>query len=864
MTSSQRTLEIEGMHCAGCVANVERSLKAQPGVTDVVVNLATKKALVTVSDQQLDPIRLVQAVQNAGYSAKLPATQIALNISGMTCAGCVAAVEKSLRQVAGVNTAAVNLATNRALIEAQPQVATHALLAAVERAGYKAALVAANEASVVDEKKDELEFQQARRRMQIAWLLCAPMLALMLPELFFGVMWPDHFTHALVMFLASAAIVFWPGATTLRSAWNAARHGNANMDVLIVLGAFASLSTWLFGLLTTWLLAPSFAGVAGMIMAIHLTGRYIEARARGRASEAIKKLLQLGAKTVRVLRPSMIMNRAQMIEVEMPLQQLTVGDRFVVRPGEKIATDGKVLEGESAVDEAMISGEFLPVSKRAGDKVIGATMNQSGRLVIEATRVGRDTFLAQMIRLVEELQTTKVPIQAFADKVTAYFVPAIIALALVTLLVWFLFDEQLRDVLVALQNIFPWANASASALTLALSAFVAVLVIACPCALGLATPTALMVGSGLGAQRGVLIRRGEAIQTLKDIRAVVFDKTGTLTLGQPQVTEVFTREIIPPLRGARGVSSQHEENNNTPLKGGIIGDGALSEQKKATQELLALAASIEHASEHPLAKAIVAHAHKHEVGLLPVEEFANLPGQGTWGKIAGDAVLVGSPQALATRGVEITAIAEKLSALESAAQTLVLVARNRILLGGFALADTIRPEAQRVLARLREMNIATVMLTGDNRRTAEAIAQQLGIEHVIAEVLPEGKVEEIKKLQARFGAVAMVGDGINDAPALTAANVGIALGTGTDIAIAAADVTLVRGKLNDVITAIQLSRATFRKIKQNLFWAFFYNLLAIPLAVLGLLHPIIAEIAMASSSITVVSNANLLRRVRLE
>ncbi len=882
MKPSQLTLEIEGMHCAGCVANVERSLKAQPGVAEAVVNLATKKALVTASDSQLNPQQLVQAVRDAGYEAKVPATQITLNISGMTCAGCVASVEKALRHVAGVSAATVNLATNRALVELQPQVPVQSLITAVQNAGYQATLMRADEAPLADDKKDEQEYQQARRRMVLAWLLCLPMLALMLPELFFGVMWPNHLTHAIIMLLTSAAVVFWPGALTLRSAWNSASHGGANMDVLIAVGTLTSLLT---GVLVFFLPVTSFAGIAGMIMAIHLTGRYIEARARGRASEAIKKLLHLGAKTARVLRPSMIMNRATMIEVEIPLQQLAVGDRFVVRPGEKIATDGIVREGESAVDEAMISGEFLPVQKKSGDQVIGATMNQSGRLVVEATRVGRDTFLAQMIRLVEELQTTKVPIQAFADKVTAYFVPAIIALAVVTFVAWLLFDAQLRAGLLALQNIFPWANASATTVTLAVSAFVAVLVIACPCALGLATPTALMVGSGLGAQRGVLIRRGEAIQTLRDIRVVAFDKTGTLTLGQPHVTDIFARDDFSSSMKAEGVLTReqdkphHEDFTNqehtplAPLKGGknavnppLRGAGGvlMVPQNEAEKALLSLAASIENASEHPLAKAIVAHARMKEVPLLQVEEFANLPGQGTWGKIAGEAVLIGSPNALTARGVDIDGAAEELAAFERAAKTVVLVARNRKLLGGFALADTIRPEAPHVLARLHNMGITTVMLTGDNRRSAEAIAQSLGFALVVSEVLPQDKVTEIKNLQEKFGTVAMVGDGINDAPALTAADVGIALGSGTDIAIAAAGVTLVRGKLGDVITAIQLSRATFRKIKQNLFWAFFYNLLAIPLAVLGLLHPIIAELAMASSSITVVSNANLLRRVRLE
>jgi Cu+-exporting ATPase len=433
-----------------------------------------------------------------------------------------------------------------------------------------------------------------------------------------------------------------------------------------------------------------------------------------------------------------------------------------------------------------------------------------------------------MIRLVEELQTTKVPIQAFADKVTAYFVPAILGLAVLTFAGWYFLGEVLRTIPAALQPLLPWAGDSSSLITLAISAMVAVLVIACPCALGLATPTALMVGSGLGAQLGVLFRRGEAIQTLRNSRALVFDKTGTLTLGKPQVTDVYPASGVTP------------------------------------RELLTTAVSIEAASEHPLATAIVNYARMHEVPSQPVSAFAVIPGKGATARVAGDPVVVGSPGLLRELNLELNGVAENIEKFERDGKTVVVVARNQQTLGALAIADTIKPEARAVIAALHKMGIETILLTGDNQRTADAVGRQLGIRHVIAEVLPEGKVAEIRRLQKKFDVVAMAGDGINDAPALAAADVGVAIGTGTDAAIEAADVTLVRSDLTAVVTAIRLSRATFRKIKQNLFWAFFYNVLAIPLAVLGLLHPVIAEIAMASSSITVVSNANLLRRAKVK
>jgi Cu+-exporting ATPase len=747
-------------------------------------------------------------------------SKLTLEVKGMHCAGCVAAVEKSLKAQPGVTDAVVNLTTERALIHFEPEnISPEKLVEAVNATGYQAAVLPEDGQPRPSTADEESEYGKARHHTRLAWWLTAPVIALMIPEMFLGHghdPWPNQFVHTLLMLLFGAAVVFWPGAVTLRSAWKSAAHGSANMDVLIAVGTIASLAT---GILSFFITIANFAGIAAMIMAIHLTGRFIEARARGRASAAIKKLLELGAKTARVIRDGS--------EIEVPIEQMTTGEVFIVRPGEKIATDGKIIDGQSAVDESMVSGESLPVEKTVGDRVIGATVNRNGRLVVEATAVGRETFLSQMIRLVEELQTTKVPIQAFADKVTASFVPAILALAVFTFLAWYFFAEPLRPVLVAMQSILPWADASAPVVTLALFAMVAVLVIACPCALGLATPTALMVGSGMGAQLGVLFRRGEAIQTLKDIRAIIFDKTGTLTLGKPQVTDVYVAT------------------------------------NSAEKELLTTAASVEAASEHPLAAAIVNFARHREVPLQPVSEFAAIAGKGAFARLAGESVLIGSPAMLSERGIELNGVAPNIEKFEKEGKTVVVVARNRKTLGALAIADTMKPEAPAVIAELHRMGIETVMLTGDNRRTAEAIGRQLGIRHIIAEVLPDGKVAQVRKFKEKFGTAAMVGDGINDAPALAAADVGIAIGSGTDIAIEAADVTLVRSDLTAVVTAMRLSRATFRKIKQNLFWAFFYNILAIPLAMLGLLHPVIAELAMASSSITVVSNANLLRRARV-
>ncbi len=807
-------LPVEGMTCASCVHHVEKALSSVHGVEAVQVNLATGLAKVRVEDQaSLEA--LVEAVESAGYGVRTE--EVTLQVEGMTCASCVHHVEKALNSVHGVEAVQVNLATGQARVRFMPGlVEIHQLTQAVEDAGYEAHLPADREDEEVS--PEEKRMREARRRMLVAWAFTVPVILWMIPEMFWGIAWPSASLYRLGMILLALPVLFRAGGPTLVGGFRALRAGYPNMDSLIFLGTTASFLTGPAGY---WLPVANYAGVAAMIMAIHLTGRYIEETAKGRASQAIRKLLELGAKTARVVREGR--------EVEIPVEQVQVGDRMVIRPGEKIPTDGVVVEGESAVDESMATGEPIPVVKRAGDEVIGATVNQDGRLVVRATRVGRDTFLAQVIRLVEEAQTTRVPIQAFADRVTAVFVPVVMSIALGTFLIWMLRPDWMLQ-LARLGTFLPWVHPTGTVLTLALVATISVLVIACPCALGLATPTALMVGSGKGAEQGILFRSGEAIQLLREARMVVFDKTGTLTRGHPYVTDV-----VPA--------------------------------KRITEEgLLQLAASVEQGSEHPLGRAVIQAAEERGISLLSLSAFQNHRGLGVEGRVEGRRVWVGSPRWLETLHIQGVSRNEEAEALESRARTVMFVAEEvegtPVFRGWIAVADPIKPEARAVIAWLQSQGIQTALITGDHPRTAHAVARELGITHVVAGVLPAGKVEEVRKLQQTHRPLVFVGDGINDAPALTQADVGMALGTGTDIAIEASDVMLIQGNLWKVVEAIALSRATFRKIQQNLFWAFAYNVVMIPMAVMGWMHPLLAELAMAGSSISVVTNANLLRRYR--
>jgi len=804
---------VRGMTCASCAAHVKKALLAVPGVTGAEVNLATERATVNISND-VRLATLVQAVRDAGYD--VPVETVRLPVVGMTCASCAAHVEKALARVSGVVEARVNLASEEAAVEFVPGLAERAdLAAAAAAAGYPVRVTAGETARAVGDAVDT-KTRQARRRMLIAWSFTVPIIAWMVPEMVWGVMWPSHTVHNLGMIALALPILIGVGRHTYRAGLAAVRHGAANMDTLIALGTGVS---FLSGPASFLVPVANYAGVAAMIMAFHLTGRYVEERAKGRASQAIRKLLELGAKTARVLRDG--------AEVEVSIAEVQVGDVMVVRPGEKIPTDGVVVEGESTVDESMATGESMPVAKRPGDEAIGATVNQEGLLRIRATRIGRDTFLAQVIRLVEEAQGSKVPIQELADRVTAVFVPVVLGIAVLSLLAWLLFPGVLRG-LVAAGGFLPWVNPDLGVGTLALVSAVAVLVIACPCALGLATPTALMVGSGMGAERGILIRSGAAIQVLRGVQVIALDKTGTLTQGRPEVTDVI------PANGWDPTS------------------------------VLRFAAAAEQGSEHPLGRAVVRRAEAQRIRIESAHEFLSVRGKGVVAEVGGQRVIVGSRALLEEDGVDVTPVAEVLRKLEQEAKTAIAVAVDRRPVGVVGVADAVKDDAAAAIHELHRLGIRTVMVTGDNRATAEAIARQVGIDEVRAEVLPDGKVTEVRRLQEAFGTVAFVGDGINDAPALAQADVGIAIGTGTDIAIEASDVTLVRGQLTGVGEAIRLSRATFRVIRQNLFWAFFYNVVMIPLAIAGWMHPVLAEIAMATSSVTVVSNANRLRRTRLD
>jgi len=752
-----------------------------------------------------------EASSAGAASARRGLESVSFPVVGMSCATCARTIEKSLRRAPGVAAASVNLATETARVRYDPaKVDLDGLKAAVRAAGY--------DVGEGDAGADEAErvMRRARRRMLFAWSFTGPIIALMLPFMLGpDALRPYRSLYEWAMLLLALPVLGVAGFSTYRSAISRVARLSPNMDVLIMLGSGSACITGPLSL--AGLPVYNYAGVAAMIMAFHLTGRYVEARAKGRASRAIRRLLELGAKTARVVREGR--------EIEVPVGEVRVGELMLVRPGEKVPTDGVVVEGTGAVDESMATGESVPVTREPGDEVIGGTVNQMGLLKVRATRVGAETFLAQVVRMVREAQSSSVPVQAFADRVTGYFVPVVLGLAVLTFAVWLAFPGPLQQVAAHAARVLPWVNPDLNAVSLAVFAAVAVLVIACPCALGLATPTALMVSSGIGAQNGILIRSGEAIQLMKDVRIIVFDKTGTLTTGRPEVTDV-----VPA--GAAG-----------------------------EQEVLRWAASVEAGSEHPLASAVTRRAEQAGVVPQPASDVRAVPGKGVVGTVEGRRVAVGTRELMEGAGIAWQAASEVLGSLEARARTTMLVAVDGKVLGVVGIADRPKDGSRAAVEELKSLGLEVAMITGDNERTARAVAAQVGIERVLAGVLPDKKAVEVVRLRREVGPVAMVGDGINDAPALAAADVGIALGTGTDIAIESADITLVRGDLGAVVSAVKLSRATFRKIRQNLLWAFGYNLVAIPAAMLGLLHPAIAEAAMAFSSVSVVSNSALLRRV---
>ncbi len=793
----QISLDIKGLHCASCARAVERAVESLPGVRSASVNMANSRGTFVFDQAGVSVGEIAAKIREIGYDVVEPSTETSLRIDGMRCAACAGAVEAALANLPGVRQASVNLAAKTASVTYDAgTVGVEALKQAVVDTGY--AVVEAAGAGVEDEAA------VGRRHMVRAWTFAVPVIAVMILHmagLWHGLI-PD-----LLMVVLSLPVLFYAGRSVYVSAWKSATHGYPNMDVLIALGTLASLATGVMRL--GGLAIASYAAVAAMIMGIHLTGRYIEAQARGRASDAVRKLLKLAAGTARVVTPEG--------EQEVPVSRLKAGDRFVVRPGEKIATDGLVESGRTSVDESLATGESIPVQKSEGAEVIGATINQTGTITVRATKVGEETFLAQVAKAVQEFQAQKVPIQRTADRVTSVFVPVVLILALITFVTWLVMPGIVS---------LPWVGTEASRLTLAIFAAVAVLVISCPCALGLATPTAIMVGGGLGAELGILFRSSEAIQIMKDIKAVAFDKTGTLTVGRPSVVDIVAAE---------GIGEKH---------------------------LLRVAASLEHASEHPIAVAIMARAEEAGARPGPLEDFSAAVGLGLTGKVDGRPALLGKIAFLAESGIDIGEYRQAAENLQSRGETVAAVAWDGKILGLIGVADTLKADSSEAINSLHGMGLKTVMITGDNRITANAVARACGIDEAVSDVLPAEKAEKVRAIRARYGKVAMVGDGINDAPALAEADVGIAIGTGTDIAIEAADVTLAGESLTGVVRAIGLSTAIFYKIRQNLFWAFFYNVVAIPVAALGLLHPIIAEAAMALSSINVVTNSLRLKKAK--
>ena len=801
MVVEEKEYKVTGMTCANCALSIERALKKVDGVEQAVVNLSLESATVKFDSDKADPKDLVKAIEKAGYG--VAADTVRLKVAGMTCANCVTAVEKALNKVKGVTKVTVNLATETAYVEFEHgKVTVDDLKRAVAKAGYK----------VLEEESGLSPLQMEIGRNKI---LLAISIVLTIPVFLGGMRMylpfiPEILENHYLQFVLTTPVQFGVGYRFYIGSFRALRNRMANMDVLVALGTSAAYFYSVAVMLDPALGEMVYFETASLLITFIILGKLLEAMAKGRTSEAIKKLMGLQAKSAHVVRDGK--------ELEVLIEEVQVGDMVAVRPGEKIPVDGVVKDGTSEVDESMITGESIPVRKRAGDNVFGATINKNGLLRFEAKKIGKDTVLAQIIRLVEEAQGSKAPIQRYADRVSAWFVPMVVSLALIAFLFWFFVGSRFWDVGPNGPFIF------------SLITMVAVLVIACPCALGLATPTAIMVGTGKGAEYGILIKGGEPLETVLDVNAVVLDKTGTITKGQPEVTALV------------------------PVKG--------TDEK----ELLRLAASLEAGSEHHIAEALVKHAKATDLALAKVDGFEALPGKGVVGKVEGKAIAVGNARMMDERKVDLSALKDERERLEAEANTVVFVALDGKAIGLLAVADAPKPTSKAAIKRLKDTGLKVIMMTGDNERTAKAIAKKVGIDEVLSEVLPEDKAQEVRKLQTKGLKVAMVGDGINDAPALAQAEVGIAMSSGTDVAAEAGDIVLMRNDLMDVPASIELSRRTMGKIKQNMFWALFYNIIGIPIA-MGILYPgfgiqlppALAAFAMAMSSVSVVSNSLLLK-----
>lgn len=815
MASDTKTLglKVEGVSCASCVRRIEQALSQVPGVARANVNFATEKATVVYDPARVTPRELIEAVSAAGYKAAVAdRKRVAFPIRGMSCASCVRRVEEVLSHMDGVYRANVNFATEKAAVEYAPSVVSAAdLQQAVRDAGYQVEALEQQEDEDRERAARERSLRRLKRDFTAAAFLSIVVLIGSLPHMYppWAPYAPAILTAPPTLLLLTTLVLFGSGWRFYAGSYAALRHRTADMNVLVAMGtttAWAySAALTLFPEYLTGLGFPYhlYYDAATVIITLILLGRLLEARARGKTSEAIRKLMGLQAKTARVIRNGE--------EVDIPIEEVIVGDIIRVRPGERVPVDGEITSGRSAVDESMLTGESIPVEKETGDEVVGATINKTGTFTFRATKVGRDTALAQIIRLVEEAQGSKAPIQRLVDKAAAYFVPTVVSIAVLSFILWYV-------------------SGPPPTLIFALTTFIAVLVIACPCALGLATPTAIQVGTGKGAEHGILFKGSESLETAHRIQAVIFDKTGTLTEGKPALTDV-------------------------------VPHGGFSED-----DILRWVAVVESASEHPLGQAIVAGAKERGLPLTRPEEFAAVPGHGVRARVEGREVLVGNRKLMDDRQIDIADLEDTAERFSGEGKTPVYAAVDGVSAGVLAVADTLKEHSAEAVRELQKRGLEVLMITGDNRRTAEAIARRVGIKRVLAEVLPEHKAQEVKKLQQGGKVTAMVGDGLNDAPALAQADVGIAIGTGTDVAMEASDVTLITGDLRGVVNALELSKATIGMIRQNLFWAFGYNIVLIPIAAgilypaYGiLLNPMLAAAAMAFSSISVVSNSLRLR-----
>jgi len=800
------TLPITGMTCANCVATVERSIKKVNGVVQANVNLSNERATVEFDPSLTSLPAMIQRVRNAGYG--VAEGEADLQIQGLSDDNDARRVEKVLISLQGVERAVVNLVTGKAQVTYIPTILSQKeIRAAVKSAGFESIELGGNSEDAEGAARQH-EIDQQRRFLIIGLIFTVPLFILSMAN-DLGIT-PMAISHASwmnwIMLALATPVQFYVGRQYYIGAYKSLRNGSANMDVLVALGSSAA---YLYSLPVTFGLFKGhvYFETAAVIITLIKVGKFLEARAKGKTSEAIKKLMGLHAKQALVLRDGK--------ELTLPVEEVVVGDVVIVKPGQKIPVDGVVIEGSTSVDESMLTGESLPVEKNAGSAVIGATMNRLGSIRFEATRVGRETALSQIIRLVEEAQGSKAPIQKLVDQISAVFVPAVIGIALLTFAGWMFFGPPLP------------VNTDVNEFTRALIKMVAVLVIACPCAMGLATPTAVMVGTGKGAEIGILLKSSEALERAGKVQVVVLDKTGTITKGQPSVTDIIT-------------SADFKED-----------------------ALLRLAASVEKSSEHPLGEAIVAAAGERELTLTEISHFQAVAGHGVKAEVEGLHISIGNRRMMESEGVTLTAYMDQIGTRQDSGKTAMLLAIDGKLAGIIAVADTIKTGSAEAIQSLHAMNLEVVMLTGDNQQTAEAIARQAGVDTVLAEVLPGEKSTQVKLLQQNSKVVAMVGDGINDAPALAQADVGIAIGTGTDVAIASAPVVLISGDLRGVPKAIHLSRKTLSTIKQNLFWAFIYNIILIPAAAIGIMSPILAAAAMAMSSVFVVTNSLRLRRVKL-